>query len=69
MWEKVGIIRTAHNLTRAITELKNINSQLKSYNQISEDLIEVKNMAQTALLIAQAALARKESLGAHYIKA
>jgi L-aspartate oxidase len=64
MWEKVGIIRNGKELRSAIFELKKIDGKIK-YIPDNKDELELKNMAATSLLIAQAAYNRKESRGAH----
>ena len=64
MWEKVGIIRNGKDLWSAIFELKKINSKIKRIPD-NKDELELKNMVTTSILIAQSALNRKESRGAH----
>ena len=60
MWEHAGIARTAKGLRTAIAELAEIEERLP------EGATEELNMVQTARLIAEAALLRKESRGGHY---
>lgn len=61
MWDQVGIVRTQEGLTAA---RKTMHTILKK----PEKSLTTSQMAQTALLIIEAALARQESIGAHYIR-
>ncbi len=69
MWQYVGIERSKKELHYAIKELKTLEKTLEKIIQkgINEALLEIANMLQTALLIANAAYKRKTSLGAHYL--
>jgi L-aspartate oxidase len=60
MWEYAGIARTAKGLRKCISRLDEIMSRLP------EGATEEANMADTARLIVEAALMRKESRGGHY---
>jgi L-aspartate oxidase len=60
MWENAGIARTARGLRTALERLADIGRRLP--RGATEEL----NMLQTANLIAEAALLRKESRGGHY---
>jgi L-aspartate oxidase len=60
MWEDAGIARTAKGLRTAVAQLTEIGQRLP------EGATEEANMIDTALLIAGAALLRKESRGGHY---
>lgn len=64
MWEKVGIIRSGKNLAKAADIFLNWYSSLsKSTDRPS---YELANMVLNARLIAEAALLREESRGAHF---
>jgi L-aspartate oxidase len=65
MWEKVGIVRREKDLKLALSELKKIGHKIH-YIPDNKDELELKNMATASILIAQAALNRKESRGAHF---
>ena len=65
MWDKVGILRSAEGLVQAIQEIDDISSKLK-FTPRNEAEIELANMVLVSRLIAQAALDRTESRGAHY---
>ncbi len=60
MWEHAGIARTAKGLRSAVDQLTEIGQRLP------DGATEEANMVDTALLIAEAALLRKESRGGHY---
>jgi L-aspartate oxidase len=60
MWDYCGIDRTAKGLRLGLEKLKGIESRLPA------GATEEANMVQTSLLIADAALLRKESRGGHY---
>ena len=65
MWEKVGIIRCGISLNEAMQKL----SEWKQILEMDFDTrrgIELKNMLTVGFLIAQSALERKGSVGAHY---
>ncbi|MGB9597831.1 MAG: L-aspartate oxidase, partial [Candidatus Poribacteria bacterium] len=62
MWEKVGIIRNKGQLEEAISFL----NQYKDINPKVRDSFEVQNMLDISKLIAESALIRQESRGAHY---
>ncbi len=58
MWERVGILRDAESLKRALAELEQIASANLSASS--------RNFAAVAALIARAALWREESRGGHF---
>ena len=60
MWEHAGVERTAEGLQRCLTTLDRIASRLPP--GATEEL----NMVQTAHLIAESALLRRESRGGHF---
>jgi L-aspartate oxidase len=60
MWEHAGIARTAKGLRECLTVLSAIEERLPV------GATEEANMVETARLIAEAALLRKESRGGHY---
>jgi L-aspartate oxidase len=60
MWDKAGISRTARGLRECVASISDILERLPA------GATEEINMAQTALLIAEAALLRRESRGGHY---
>jgi L-aspartate oxidase len=60
MWEHAGIARTAPGLRKALRELADIAVRL------TPGATEERNLVDTARLIAEAALLRRESRGGHY---
>ena len=71
MWEKVGIVRTESSLMKALSDIENIETEFKKYNKsfskcsnLSE--YELRNLIYVSKCIINFALARKESVGAHF---
>jgi fumarate reductase flavoprotein subunit len=75
MWDKVGIIRDATGLRAALSELNDLENQLKdtgiagenrAFNLNWHDWLNLKSLVETSRVIAEAALARTDSRGAHF---
>jgi len=75
MWEKVGIIRDAAGLRGALAELAAIGDELarcgiadadRAFNLSWHDWLNLQSLVATSEIIAQAALAREDSRGAHF---
>ena len=63
----VGISRDSLGLNKALFEILNIESKLKELNlSFGFEKYELENAICVAKLIAISALAREESIGAHY---
>ncbi len=69
MWHYVGIVRSDMRLKRALARVTALRAELDMYywdNQVTDSLLEVRNLALIALLTVRCAMARKESRGIHY---
>ena len=64
LWEKFGIIRDGHEMSKAVARLEEIADAV-GLEDLRPDR-ERLNIATVGYLIAKCALARKESRGAHY---
>ena len=65
MWTKVGIIRTADSLQKALEQIQQWSRKLQAapFNRTG---LETRNMVQVGQCITEAALWRTNSVGAHY---
>lgn len=69
MWDYVGIVRTNKRLQRARARIANLQEEIQQYYwdfTVSNDLLELRNIATVAELIVASALARPESRGLNY---
>jgi fumarate reductase flavoprotein subunit len=75
MWDKVGIIRDRAGLESALAGLDALDAELaamgiadaeRAFNLSWHDWLNLRNLTQVSRVIAQAALAREDSRGAHF---
>ncbi len=68
MWDYVGIVRSDLRLGRALRRLALIQKEVEDFykrTRVTEGLIELRNLAQCAMLVIKCAMLRKESRGLH----
>jgi len=75
MWEKVGILRNAHDLTAALGHLEELEDRLhltgisdetRSFNLTWHDWLNLESQIVVSKAIVHASLAREDSRGAHF---
>lgn len=69
MWDYVSIVRTNKRLQRAAARLRNLKREVQEFYwsyRVTHDVLELRNLVETASLIVECAIRRHESRGLHY---
>jgi len=69
MWSHVGLVRTTRGLDRAVSDLSHLAREIGDFYaaaRLTDGLVGLRNSAQTALMVAEAARANPQSVGCHY---
>lgn len=69
MWNYVGLVRSGYRLQRALRELRHLETEIERFyrvSQMTDGLIGLRNGVRTAVIVTQAAIANKQSMGCHF---
>jgi L-aspartate oxidase len=69
MGDYVSIVRTTKRLQRAAARLRNLKREVQEFYwhfKITTEVLELRNLVETASLIVESAIRRQESRGLHY---
>jgi len=69
MWYYAGLVRSQRRLDRALRDLANLRHDIDAFyrvNRIDTAIIELRNAALAAIIVARAAWENRESAGCHY---
>jgi L-aspartate oxidase len=70
MWNYAGVARSPKRLTRARRILVELREEIQSFYRgcrLTSELVDLRNAAQTALLVVHAAALNPRSRGCHYV--
>ena len=71
MWNYVGIVRTRQRLKIAIEDLRHMYLRIEDFYRetpVSKDIISLFHGTQAAILVADAALRNRDSIGCHFLR-
>jgi L-aspartate oxidase len=69
MWDYVSIVRTGKRLQRAAARLRNLKREVQEFYwsyTVTSEVLELRNLVETASVIVECAIRRHESRGLHY---
>jgi L-aspartate oxidase len=69
MWNYVGLVRTTRRMNRALRILRGLQFDVETFyrrSALTDEMIGLRNGAQTALALIHAALRNRTSRGSHY---
>ncbi|MFT6403431.1 MAG: L-aspartate oxidase, partial [Pseudohongiellaceae bacterium] len=69
MWDFVGIVRNSKRLNRADRRIKLLREEVRDYyvtHKVTNDNLELRNLALVSEIIIACAIERKESRGLHF---
>jgi len=69
MWNYVGLIRTSPRLERALSELRNLETEIERFyrvTKVTDGVIGLRNAIRSAIIVTLSAWANKTSIGCHY---
>ncbi len=69
MWNLVGIVRSDERLLQAYYRIIALRQEIDKYywqHEVHSEIVELRNLCQTAWLTVRCAMSRKESRGIHY---
>lgn len=69
MWRYVGIVRQSRQLRTTLKKLESFTPRIEKIlsRGVNREILELRSIHTVALLITEVAIARKKSLGAHYV--
>jgi L-aspartate oxidase len=69
MWNYVGLIRTTRRLSRAIRELRALETEIERFYRaahITDGMIGLRNAVRAAMIVTMAAWENRKSMGCHF---
>jgi L-aspartate oxidase len=69
MWNYVGLIRSKRRLIRALSELRNLETEIEKFyraTRVTDELIGLRNAVRSSIIVTSAAWENKKSIGCHF---